>query len=140
MGLLARPLAEAKDIKSQPAVIEIDPAVFIARGGELAAARPLPVYPGIARDTALVMDEGVSWDDLVAAATADRAAHEWRRSGELSLLDVYRGKQLGTGRKSVAFRVVYRADDRTLADEDVKEPHETFVQMLCDELKAEVRG
>jgi phenylalanyl-tRNA synthetase beta chain len=140
MGLLAASRADAKDIKSRPAIIEIDPAVIVERGGRITAARPLPVYPGIARDTALVLDEGVSWDDLVASATSEGASHEWRRMEELALLDVYRGKQLGNGKKSIAFRVVYRAEDRTLADEDVKEPHDSFVQMLCKELRAEVRA
>jgi phenylalanyl-tRNA synthetase beta subunit len=39
----------------------------------------------------------------------------------------------------VAFRIFYRAEDRTLSDEDVKAPHDAFVKQLCESLGAEVR-
>jgi phenylalanyl-tRNA synthetase beta chain len=140
IGLLSRPAAAAMDIKSQPAILEIDLAALAAPGQSVTRARPLATYPGIARDTALVMAGNRTWAELVSAATSAECAHAWRRTDELSLLDVYRGRQVGPGKKSVAFRVMYRADDRTLTDEDVKEPHERFVNSLCAGLAAEVRA
>ena len=81
---------------------------------------PLPKYPPITRDIAVVCGEEVSVGALEAAIR--KGARGLLK--EVSLFDIYRGKNLGEGKKSVAFNLVLRADDRSLtgeeADEDVK--------------------
>ncbi len=81
---------------------------------------PLPKYPPITRDIAVVCGEEVSVGALEAAIR--RGAKGLLK--EVSLFDIYRGKNLGEGKKSVAFNLVLRADDRSLtseeADQDVK--------------------
>ena len=87
---------------------------------------PLPKYPPITRDIAVVCDESVTVGALEAAIR--RGAKGLLK--EVSLFDIYRGKNLGEGRKSVAFNLVLRADDRSLtgeeADEDVRSILETL--------------
>ena len=87
---------------------------------------PLPKYPPITRDIAVVCDESVT---VGALETAIRRGAKGLLK-EVSLFDIYRGKNLGEGRKSVAFNLVLRADDRSLtgeeADEDVKSILETL--------------
>ncbi len=87
---------------------------------------PLPKYPPITRDIAVVCDESVTVGALEAAIR--RGAKGLLK--EVSLFDIYRGKNLGEGKKSVAFNLVLRADDRSLtgeeADEDVRSILETL--------------
>ena len=75
---------------------------------------PLPKYPAVTRDIAVVCDEAVT-----VAALSDcirTAGGKLLRSVEL--FDIYRGKGIASGSKSAAFRLTLRADDRTLTDAD----------------------
>ena len=89
---------------------------------------PLPKYPPITRDIAVVCDEAVTVGALENAIR--RGARGLLK--DVSLFDIYRGKNLGEGRKSVAFNLVLRADDRSLtgeeADADVKSILEALEQ------------
>ena len=58
---------------------------------------------------------------------------------EVSLFDVYTGDELPEGRRSLAFRLRFRAPDRTLADEDVKPAWDAIVEAI-DGLRGELRG
>ena len=100
-------------------------ALLAARGADPEYI-PLPKYPPITRDIAVVCGEEVTVGALEAAIR--KGARGLLK--EVSLFDVYRGKNLGEGKKSVAFNLVLRADDRSLtgeeADEDVKSVLETL--------------
>jgi phenylalanyl-tRNA synthetase beta chain len=123
-------------IIGQAAVMEVDLKAILPAQPQAPQAKDLPRFPGIARDAALVMAEEKTWADVERAAAG--LAQEWRSAPEF--VSIYRGEQVGGGRKSVGFRVVYRSADRTLTDDDVKGPHAEFVQKLCAALGAEVRG
>jgi phenylalanyl-tRNA synthetase beta chain len=58
---------------------------------------------------------------------------------EVALFDVYRGKQVPEGKKSVAFTLTYRAKDRTLTDQEVVDVHEGVLSSLREELNAVLR-
>ena len=74
-------------------------------------------YPAVHQDVAVVVDEAVP-AARVRAAVLDGGG-ELLRSAEI--FDLYRGQQLGEGRKSLALRLSFRAPDRTLTDEEVAE-------------------
>ena len=71
-------------------------------------------YPAVRQDIAVAVPEEVAAGDLVAAAR-EAAGPELR---EIRVFDVYRGEQVGEGRKSVAFSVAYQSAERTLSEED----------------------
>ena len=75
---------------------------------------PLPKYPAVTRDLALVCDEAITVAELENCIIA--AAGKLLR--QVNLFDIYRGKGIPEGKKSMAFSLVLRADDRTLTDED----------------------
>ena len=87
---------------------------------------PLPKFPAVTRDIAVVCDEAVTVGQL------ERAIREGARGllKEAALFDIYRGTNIPAGKKSVAFNLVLRADDRSLtaeeADQDVKSILETL--------------
>ncbi len=73
--------------------------------------------------------------DLVAAAR-EAAGPELR---EIHVFDVYRGEQIGEGRKSVAFSVAYQSDERTLSEDDAARLRSTIVAALAERFGAELR-
>ena len=96
---------------------------------------PLPRYPSAARDIALLVDDAVQVADIETLI---------RKSGtemleEVALFDVYRGKQVPEGKKSVAFTLTYRAKDKTLTDQEVVDVHEGVLSSLREELNAVLR-
>lgn len=88
---------------------------------------PLPAFPSIERDLSVVVDEAVPWRniaDAVAAVSPAMLEHT-------AFVGVYRGKQLGAGRKSVTLRMTFRAPDRTLRHDEVDPQVESVVASLA---------
>jgi phenylalanyl-tRNA synthetase beta chain len=83
-------------------------------------------YPAVNQDVAVVVDEEVPAAEVVAAVR--EGGGELLRSAEV--FDLYRGEQLGEGRKSLALRLSFRAADRTLTDEEVAERRKAIEQAV----------
>ena len=97
--------------------------------------RPLPKYPAVSRDIALVVDEDMAVGDI--EKTIKGAGGELLR--DIKLFDVYRGPQVGENKKSVAFALTYRHDERTLTDEDVNKVHGGILDALKEKLDVTLR-
>jgi len=83
-------------------------------------------FPSVELDLAIVFDENVKWGDVRRMVMkADNILIK-----DVEAFDVYRGKGLEKGKKSVAFRITYQAPDRTLKDEEVKKVQEKVVKEL----------
>ena len=93
---------------------------------------PLPKFPATSRDLAVVCDEKVTVGALETCIA--RAGGKLLRS--VSLFDVYRGVGIVPGKKSVAFSLVFRADERTLTDSDIEPAMEKILAALDRELGA----
>jgi phenylalanyl-tRNA synthetase beta chain len=93
-------------------------------------------FPAVRQDIAVAVPEDVPAGDLVAAAR-EAAGPELR---EIRVFDVYRGEQVGEGRKSVAFSVAYQSPDRTLSDEDATLLRDAIVAALRERFGAELRA
>jgi phenylalanyl-tRNA synthetase beta chain len=93
-------------------------------------------YPAVRQDIAVAVSEDVSAGDLVAAARA-AAGPELR---EIRIFDVYRGEQLGEGRKSVAFSVAYQSPEGTLSEEHATHLRDAIVAALAEQFGAELRA
>ena len=59
---------------------------------------------------------------------------------KVELFDVYEGEQIPTGKKSVAFSIIYRSYDKTLRDEDVNKVHDKIVKEVEETFKANLRS
>ena len=94
--------------------------------------RPLPKYPAVTRDISLTTDENVT----VGALENVIRENGGRILENVSLFDVYRGKQVGEGKKSVAFALTYRDAEKTLTDEEVNSVHSRILNALNDQLGA----
>ncbi len=96
--------------------VDLAPLVAVSPLGE-ESYEDVVSYPAVHQDVAVVVDESVPAAE-VRAAVLDGGG-ELLRSAEI--FDLYRGEQLGEGRKSLALRLTFRAPDRTLTDEEVAE-------------------
>ncbi len=96
---------------------------------------PLPRYPAVYRDLALVAPAAVSASQLTQALY--RHGRPWLE--EARLFDVYTGDPIPPGKRSLAFRLSYRDPERTLTDEEINPHHEALVAALSRELGAELR-
>ncbi len=110
------------------------PALLEAQGPDPEYV-PLPKFPGVARDIAVVCDEAVTvgaLEDCIA-----RGAKGLLK--EVSLFDIYRGPGIPEGKKSVAFNLTLRADDRSLTGEEADEDVKSILAALGQELGAVLR-
>ncbi|MCT4594097.1 MAG: phenylalanine--tRNA ligase subunit beta [Anaeromicrobium sp.] len=96
---------------------------------------PLPKYPAMTRDFAIVVKEDVYVKDIQDVVTANGGGI----LESITLFDVYRGKQVEEGHKSIAYSLVYRAKDRTLTDEEVTKVHNNIIKELEEKIGGSLR-
>jgi phenylalanyl-tRNA synthetase beta chain len=96
---------------------------------------PLPKYQGVNRDLSLICDESVTVAQVEDVITA--AGGKLLRS--VKLFDIYRGKGVAEGKKSMAFSLELRADDRTLTDADSEGVTAKVLAALSEKLGATLR-
>ena len=96
---------------------------------------PLPKYPSVSRDLSLICDEAITVAQVEDVITA--AAGKLLRG--VKLFDIYRGKGVAEGKKSMAFSLELRADDRTLTDADSEGVISKVLTALSEKLGATLR-
>ncbi len=115
---------------------ELDLAALVAATEDPVQYEDVSTYPAVRQDLAFVVGEAVSAGDLVAVAR-EAAGPELR---SMRAFDVYRGKQIDPGRKSLAFSVEFQSPERTLADADAAILRERIVSALARRFGAELRA
>ena len=98
--------------------------------------QPLPKYPSVKRDLAVVVDRAVSQSEV--EETIRRGAGRLLES--VRLFDVFEGEQLGSGKKSLAYALEFRSSERTLQDREVDEAWHELVRALSSTVGATLRG
>ncbi len=102
----------------------------------IATFQALPKFPAVGRDLAFTLPAGAAAADVAGAIR--EAAPETLES--LRLFDVYDGEGISAGRKSLAWRLVYRSPDRTLTDEEVEAGMSAVIQELEERFDVKVRS
>ena len=115
---------------------DIDLEALLTAGLDRHAIRAVSRYPAIVEDIALVVDEGVE------AATVEGLIRQTggARLTEARLFDLFRGDQIGAGKKSLAYRLTYQSAEGTLTDRDAEKIRKKIVKRLDRELGAVLRG
>ncbi|NEZ47732.1 phenylalanine--tRNA ligase subunit beta [Clostridium niameyense] len=97
--------------------------------------KPLPKFPAVTRDLAVIVDEEVMVQEIENIIK--------NQGGNIlesfTLFDVYTGKQIPEGKKSIAYSIIYRRIDKTLKDEEVNKVHNKIVRTLENRLGAQLR-
>jgi phenylalanyl-tRNA synthetase beta chain len=115
---------------------ELDLAALLAGVPGRVEYEDLITYPAVRQDLAFAVSEDVASGDLASAAR-EAVGPELR---EMTPFDVYRGEQVGPGRKSIAFRVEFQSPERTLTDEEAAGLREKIVAALNERFGAELRA
>lgn len=98
--------------------------------------RSLPKYPAITRDLGFVLNDDISAKK--AEKTINSMGGKYLES--LQLFDVYKGTNLPNNQKSFAFKLKFRASDRTLTDEEINKVMTKIIKAMEDELQAKLRA
>src|SRR6056297_324851 len=136
LGELKPKIIDSYDLKERTAVSEIDLTKILSEveiGDYL--FEMLPKYPAVARDLAVLISEDVPVMEVLNLI--NNTDHEILKDTEL--FDIYQGEQIPAGQKSIAFKLLFQAPDRTLTDEEVNEVFNQIVKNLEDKYEAEIR-
>lgn len=136
IGELSREVISDYDFRSKPCVAELDFNVLIDKTRLEGSYRKIPSFPIMSRDFAVVSDEKVTWAEIKGCIDSLKIDYV----DEVEFFDVYRGKQIESGKKSIAFRVIFRADDRTLKSEEVDVLQEKILASLSSSLGVSLRA
>lgn len=117
-------------------LLELNLEKLLAAARPVAQVKPISRMPVLKEDLAIVVDEELPSDRLLAAI---------REAGgalliDVILFDVYRGEQVGPGKRSLAFRLTFQAPDKTLTSEEAAKQRERIVKRLTQEFGAQIRG
>ncbi len=125
------------DLPASPLLAaELDLDALLSLIPERYESRPVPAYPPVLEDLALVVDESLP---------AERVAEVIRQAGgkilaDVRLFDLYRGEKIGAGKKSLAYSLTYQAANKTLTDKDVAGIRTRILRRLEQELDATLRS
>lgn len=116
------------------AEVELDKLLGLPR--QQAAFQPIAAFPPVLEDLALIVDEQLAEEQVRAEIIRAGGA----LVSEVRLFDLFKGEQIGTGKKSLAYAVVYQAPDRTLTDETVARQRARIVKALENKFGAQLRS
>ncbi|MBP3413452.1 MAG: phenylalanine--tRNA ligase subunit beta [Oscillospiraceae bacterium] len=128
-------VAKNYDMDTEIYAAELDFSVLVTLMQPKKTYIPLPKYQAATRDIAVVCDEAVTVAQLEDCIRSTGG----KLLREVKLFDIYRGKGIEEGKKSVAFSLSLRADDRTLTDVDVESVVSPILSKLETELNAKLR-
>lgn len=135
VGELHPQVAENYGIGAKVYLAVIDMPALVEYAELVKEYQPLPKFPAVTRDIAMIVKESVTVKEI--EKVIQQNAGQYLES--VTLFDVYQGKQIGEGLKSVAYSITFRAADKTLVDQDVTEAMKEIVNHLASELEAQLR-
>ncbi len=135
VGQVKPEVARKFDIKQPVYLAQLRLEALMPFSGKLAEFKPLPVFPSAPRDLALLVDETTKVGHIVELIRS--LAGELAES--VSIFDLYTGKQVESGKKSVGVAISYRSAERSLSSAEVDKMQEKIIAELKKKFNAEVR-
>jgi phenylalanyl-tRNA synthetase beta chain len=138
IGELSPQAMERLDAKTRHTLnlLELDTGVLSSAAERPVAFSPIPRYPAVERDLAIIVDR----ETEAAEITRLIRAFPSEFIEEVSVFDSFTGGNIPEGKKSLAFSIRYRSRERTLTDEEVESLHESIVSHLIGKVGGEVRA
>jgi phenylalanyl-tRNA synthetase beta chain len=135
LGQVRDEILKDYDVQQPVYLLEIDLEPLLARPRAAPQFQPPPIYPPSRRDMAVLVDVTVPAGAL--RATVTEAGGKLLKS--VGIFDVYVGKQVPEGKKSVALSLVFQSEERTLTDEDTQQAWDRILKKLQAAFGAELR-
>lgn len=136
VGELHPKVAENFGITGKAYIFEMDLLTLFKFTTVKNSCAVLPRYPGISRDLAILVDENVSAAEIEHTITQ----HGGQYFNCVTLFDVYQGKQIAAGKKSMAFSIQFQSNERTLTDGEADAGFQSILTAVQQEFGAELRG
>jgi len=134
VGELHPKVSRAFELSDVAYLIEIDLDRLSSFTAALKNYQPIPRYPSTSRDIALLVDEQITYQQICTIIQGFPLVNS------VALFDLYIGEQVPAGKKSLAFRIVYRSSTHTLTDSEVDEVQKQILDKLQRDLRATLRG
>ena len=134
-GQLLPTLAKKYDLRDAVFLAELNLDLLLARRNPAKSFKPLPQFPSIRRDVAMLVPEATTHEAVLQIVKQTKPAN----LEAVGLFDVFRGKHVPEGQKSVAYAFTYRSPEKTLTDTEVNAAHVKIVEAFKQQLKATVR-
>ena len=135
MGKLSQTAIDIADIKEPAFMAELDFEELVDLIPDTICSKELARFPSADRDLAIIVDDGILADDIrqeIIAAGVPLVDFVW-------IFDLFRGKNIPPGKKSLAFGIKYRLPDRTLTDDEVSNAHNRIILALEIKFGAQLR-
>ncbi len=129
-------VADAFGIKQKMYVFEMDIETLRKYTAKDFHFEALPKYPAISRDLAMLVDESVNAGDVKQVI----AKNGGKYFKEVTLFDVYTGKQIASGKKSLAFAMQFQSNEKTLTDQEADEAFGAILKAVEKNFQAELRA
>ncbi len=136
LGEIHMDVAENYDIKERVYIGQLDFDKIVDLTNLEIKYKPLPKYPSMLRDLALVVKEDVLVGDIQKIVSR----HGEGLIEKIQLFDIYTGNQIPEGMKSVAYSITYRSYDRTLRDDEVNNIQQAIIEDLENTFDAKLRS
>jgi phenylalanyl-tRNA synthetase beta chain len=135
IGQLLPTLAKQYDLRDAVLLAELNLDLLLARRNAAKSFKPLPQFPSIRRDVAMIVPEATTHDAVLQVVRQTKPAN----LEAVELFDVFRGKHVPEGQKSLAYAFTYRNAERTLTDAETNAAHTKLVEAFKAQLQATVR-
>ena len=136
MGRVSSEYLEKFDIKEEVYFLEVEVEKLRQLRLKQKKFTPLPKFPPVERDLALVVDDEVYSAEIQKLILKNGG----NLIEEVELFDIYRGDPVPSGKKSLAYAIRYRSNTKTLTDPEVDEIHRRIINELKQHFKAEIRS
>ncbi len=127
---------DLKHIKSEVGIFELDLMSLAGHTGKEITYTTLPRFPYIQRDISLLVDSTIASEDILALVRSfpsELIEDSW-------VFDLYQGKNIPAGKRSLGFTIQYRAKGRTLTDEEVDHLHQEIITYLIEKTGGQLRS
>jgi phenylalanyl-tRNA synthetase beta chain len=135
-GIVSQKVKEKYDFEDvSPVAVELDFEMLLEMQGGTVKVKPIPKFPEIERDLSIVVDEQVRWADILDAVNRNTCSE----LEDVRYVDVYRGKGIAAGSKSVTLSLRFRDEDGTLTHDSVDNFEKAIVESLVECVQAQLR-
>jgi phenylalanyl-tRNA synthetase beta chain len=135
LGQLLPALAKKYDLRDAVFLAEFNLDLLLSKRNAAKSFKPLPQFPSSRRDVAMLVPEATTHDAVLQTVKQAKPAN----LEAVELFDVFRGKNVPEGQKSIAYAFTYRAADKTLTDAEVNAAHDKVVEQFRQKLAATIR-
>ena len=135
MGLINQTARDEWRLNGPVAAAELNLDILLKNAFRITKTEDLAQFPSMSRDIALILDESIKHEAVVALIEKANP----KNLECFGLFDIYQGKGIEKGKKSMAYTFVYRSAKQTLTDKKVNKAHQKLIDFLCKQLGATLR-